>query len=72
LLPTLTELIAPDQFLSLVFANVHGRYTRAEILSAVDPVQMVSHEGDRPISLTWRLETPLTAELFRNFSVLRG
>lgn len=39
---------------------------------AVGPVQLVSHEGDRPISITWRLERPLTAELFRKFSVLRG
>lgn len=39
---------------------------------AVGPVQLVSHQGDRPISITWRLERPLTAELFRKFSVLRG
>ncbi len=39
---------------------------------AVGPLQLVSHEGDRPISITWRLERPLTAELFRKFSVLRG
>jgi superfamily II DNA or RNA helicase/HKD family nuclease len=39
---------------------------------AVGPVHLVSHEGDRPISITWRLEQPLTAELFRKFSVLRG
>lgn len=39
---------------------------------AVGAVQLVSHEGDRPISITWRLERPLTAELFRKFSVLRG
>ncbi|MCY7304804.1 MAG: DUF3427 domain-containing protein [Rhodoferax sp.] len=39
---------------------------------AVGPVQLVSHEGDRPISITWRLESLLTVELFRKFSVLRG
>ncbi len=39
---------------------------------AVGPVQLVSHEGDRPISITWRLDRPLTAELFRKLSVLRG
>jgi len=39
---------------------------------AVGLVQLVSYEGDRPISITWRLETPLPAELFRKFSVLRG
>ncbi len=39
---------------------------------ALGPVQLVSHQGDRPISIVWRLDTPLTAELFRKFSVLRG
>jgi superfamily II DNA or RNA helicase/HKD family nuclease len=39
---------------------------------AVGPVQLVSHEGDRPISITWRFETPLSAALFRKFSVLRS
>ncbi|MEO8117935.1 MAG: DUF3427 domain-containing protein [Rhodoferax sp.] len=39
---------------------------------AVGPVQLASHEGDRPISITWRLDSPLTAELFRKMSVLRG
>lgn len=31
-----------------------------------------SHGGDRPMSIVWRLETPLPASLFREFSVLRG
>ena len=39
---------------------------------AVGPVRLVSHESDRPISIAWRLDKPLTAELFRKFSVLRG
>lgn len=39
---------------------------------AVGPVHLVSHEGDRPISITWCIEVPLSAELFRQFSVLRG
>ena len=39
---------------------------------AVGPVQLVSYEGDRPISITWRVEAPLLAALFRKFSVLRG
>jgi superfamily II DNA or RNA helicase len=29
-------------------------------------------EGDRPMSIVWRLETPLPGRLFREFSVLRG
>jgi hypothetical protein len=48
------------------------REDRQAAYVAVGPVQLVSHEGDRPISITWRLERPLTAELFRKFSVLRG
>ena len=39
---------------------------------AVGPVHLVSNEGDRPISIAWRLEVPLPAKLFRKFSVLRG
>lgn len=35
-------------------------------------VTMETAEGDRPMSLVWRLETPLPAKLFREFSVLRG
>ena len=48
------------------------REDRDAAYCAVGPVALVSHEGDRPISITWRLEQPLTAELFRKFSVLRG
>jgi len=28
------------------------------------PVEYITHEGDRPVSLTWRLETLLPEELF--------
>jgi hypothetical protein len=35
-------------------------------------VSLESAEGDRPMSIVWRLETPLPARLFREFSVLRG
>ena len=31
-----------------------------------------SAEGDRPMSIVWKLEIPLPARLFREFSVLRG
>lgn len=48
------------------------RENRDSAYVAVGSVQLVSHEGDRPISITWRLEQPLTAELFRKFSLLRG
>lgn len=39
---------------------------------ALGPVTLLSHEGDRPISITWQVQTPISAELFRRFSVLRG
>lgn len=48
------------------------REDRDAAYCALGPVSLVSHEGDRPISITWRLDQQLTAELFRKFSVLRG
>lgn len=39
---------------------------------ALGPVVMEQHEGDRPISITWRLKQPMPMALFRRFSVLRG
>ena len=35
-------------------------------------VQMEKAEGDRPMNIIWRLQSPLPARLFREFSVLRG
>lgn len=39
---------------------------------ALGPVTLKSYTGDRPISITWMLEVPMPAEIFRRFSVLRG
>ena len=39
---------------------------------ACGPVTLESAEGDRPMSIVWKLQTPLPARLFREFSVLRG
>ena len=36
------------------------------------PLVLESIEGNRPMSIVWRLQTPLPARLFREFSVLRG
>ncbi len=47
------------------------RVRKAEPYRACGPVTLESAEGNRPMSLTWRLETPLPARLFREFSVLR-
>ena len=47
------------------------RVRKSEPYRACGPVTLESAEGNRPMSLTWRLETPLPARLFREFSVLR-
>ncbi len=39
---------------------------------ACGPVTLDSCEGNRPMSITWRLVCPLPVQLFREFSVLRG
>lgn len=33
------------------------------------PVTYVSHEGERPLAITWRLETPMPVDLFERMSV---
>lgn len=47
------------------------RVRKAQPYRACGPVVLESAEGNRPMSLTWRLETPLPSRLFREFSVLR-
>ncbi len=47
------------------------RERRAEPYRACGPVTMEHAEGNRPMSIIWRLATPLPARLFREFSVLR-
>jgi len=47
------------------------RTTRAEPYRACGPVTLMSAEGDRPMSITWRLAERLPARLYREFSVLR-
>ena len=48
------------------------RPRKGEPYRACGPVVLADAKGDRPLSLTWRLVTPLPARLFREFSVLRG
>ncbi len=48
------------------------RPRKGEAYRACGPVTLESAEGDRPMSIVWRLQTPLPARLFRAFSVLRG
>ena len=48
------------------------REDREAAYVALGAVELVSFEEDRPISITWRIQTPLSAALFRKFSVLRS
>lgn len=48
------------------------RPRKGEAYRACGPVTLESAEGDRPMSIVWKLQTPLPARLFREFSVLRG
>ena len=36
------------------------------------PVHYVSHEGERPIAITWRLDHPMPAEFFASATVAAG
>jgi superfamily II DNA or RNA helicase/HKD family nuclease len=48
------------------------RSRKREPYRACGPVTLESAEGDRPMSIVWRLATPLPIRPFREFSVLRG
>jgi Domain of unknown function (DUF3427) len=48
------------------------RPRKGDAYRACGPVLLESAEGDRPMTLIWRLVCPLPVRLFRTFSVLRG
>ncbi len=48
------------------------RARKGDVYRACGPVLLESSEGNRPMTIIWRLARPLTASLFREFSVLRG
>jgi hypothetical protein len=48
------------------------RSRKGEPYWACGPLALESAEGDRPMSIVWRLTVPLPVRLFREFSVLRG
>jgi hypothetical protein len=48
------------------------RTRKGGVYRACGRVTLESAEGDRPMSMVWKLETPLPVRLFREFSVLRG
>ncbi len=47
------------------------RPRRGAAYRACGPVVLESCEGDRPMSIVWKLTVSLSASLFREFSVLR-
>jgi superfamily II DNA or RNA helicase/HKD family nuclease len=47
------------------------RESRKTSYFALGHVEKISIEGDKPMSIQWRLGTPLPIDLFRSFSVLR-
>lgn len=54
---------------------MHARYSREEVLAGLDrgtflgPAHYVSHAGDRPIAITWRLDRPMPADLYADAAV---
>ncbi|PXW95441.1 superfamily II DNA or RNA helicase [Sphaerotilus hippei] len=48
------------------------RARKGDAYRACGPVVLESAEGDRPMTIHWRLVRPMPARLFREFSVLRG
>jgi superfamily II DNA or RNA helicase/HKD family nuclease len=48
------------------------RVDKATPFRACGPLRLEHCEGERPMSITWRLEVPLSLDLFRSLSVLRG
>ncbi|MCC4114410.1 DUF3427 domain-containing protein [Aromatoleum toluclasticum] len=47
------------------------REARGQAYRALGPVKLERGEGDRPLSITWRLQRALPIALFRRYSVLR-
>jgi hypothetical protein len=46
------------------------RETRRDAFVALGPVHHVSHTGERPMGITWTLETPMAAAVFERFAAL--
>src|SRR6185369_9798901 len=46
------------------------RETVDDAFVALGPVHYVSHTGERPMGITWRLDVPLPAALFETFAAL--
>jgi len=48
------------------------RRTKGEAYRACGPVTLERHEGEKPMTIYWKLAVPLPLKLFQEFSVLRG
>lgn len=48
------------------------RRTKGETYRACGPVTMERVEGEKPMTIYWRLAVPLPSKLFQEFSILRG
>jgi len=46
------------------------RETRDDAFVALGPVRYVTHTGEHPMGITWKLDTPLPAALFERFAAL--
>jgi hypothetical protein len=46
------------------------RETREDAFVALGPVRDVSHTGERPMGITWKLDVPLPAALLETFAAL--
>ncbi len=46
------------------------RETRRDAFVALGSARYVSHTGERPMGITWKLEIPMPAALFENFAAL--
>jgi hypothetical protein len=45
-------------------------FVRRDAFVALGPVRYVTHTGERPMRITWKLETPMPAALFERFAAL--
>ncbi len=48
------------------------RLAKGEPYRACGPVTLERHEGERPMTIYWKLTVPLPPRLFQAFSILRG
>ena len=46
------------------------RETNADAFASLGPVRYVSHTGERPMGITWKLQVPMPAALFEKFAAL--